>query len=324
MNTSMPTIVINPRPVIQFRRGKRIHTSKKSVLIEAGNMVYKYCIDRNHNTSQEVRAQQEYAKYLPEQQCWQTQCQRCIVMRKHTPIEQVNLNKLGPTLEKQLLKLTEELFLNIQALHEQTKIAHRDIKPSNIAMTANGKICLLDFELAEKIDGNLSDRRPPVVIGSLKYLSPKLIASAININSINSTTIIKKNDIFAAIITLCTFIQKKYKNDNNREKLYKLLLQITGETNSDDFLSKAWSSTKHNLRNKSFDMLYKNHQAQTKTQLETYNYLSKINYDTPSLDTILDNIKQMKECLESTKRPLTPGYPRAEIYSKRRKTQFNM
>ena len=97
--------------------------------------------------------------------------------------------KPNPTAERLLQKYREnrkafvgEVFRSIlsgiMALHDAGYI-HRDIDPSNIMVTSDGKVKLIDFGIAKKVDELLSNGKslttPGVFVGKPHYAAPELI-----------------------------------------------------------------------------------------------------------------------------------------------------
>jgi len=81
--------------------------------------------------------------------------------------------------ELRLRSTFSQLAQAVRALHREHKV-HRDIKPGNVRVTAEGRVVLLDLDLAVDIDGNdsdgsgESDRRP---VGTAVYMAPEQAAS---------------------------------------------------------------------------------------------------------------------------------------------------
>lgn len=96
--------------------------------------------------------------------------------------------KPNPTAERLLRNYSEnrkafvgEVFRSIlsgiMALHDAGYI-HRDIDPSNIMVTSEGKIKLIDFGIAKKVDELLSEKSlttPGQFVGKPHYAAPELI-----------------------------------------------------------------------------------------------------------------------------------------------------
>ncbi len=92
----------------------------------------------------------------------------------------------GQTLQQMLLDLgqlgeNETAEIAIQALEAlQTAhlagILHRDIKPANIMLSEDGQVKLLDFGLAQRLDGQSSVTATGSVVGTPAYMSPEQAA----------------------------------------------------------------------------------------------------------------------------------------------------
>lgn len=96
------------------------------------------------------------------------------------------------------LTIIRNLLSGLMALHDAGYI-HRDIDPSNIMITSNGKIKLIDFGIAKKVNGNNTKESSYTVegqfIGKPKYAAPELVRGLVE--SQNPTT-----DLYAVGILL--------------------------------------------------------------------------------------------------------------------------
>ena len=59
----------------------------------------------------------------------------------------------GPIALEEALQIANQIAEGLEAAHEKG-IIHRDLKPANIKITAEGKVKVLDFGLAEAIARN--------------------------------------------------------------------------------------------------------------------------------------------------------------------------
>ncbi|MFP2928547.1 protein kinase domain-containing protein, partial [Pyxidicoccus sp. 3LG] len=79
---------------------------------------------------------------------------------------------------RRVLALGIGLARGLAAAHRQG-VLHRDLKPSNALVTGSGEVKLLDFGLAERFDDGAADAsRPHVLVGTVPYLAPELLARA--------------------------------------------------------------------------------------------------------------------------------------------------
>jgi len=84
----------------------------------------------------------------------------------------------GPLAQKEVLRLGLQLADGLVTAHEQGVI-HRDLKPANLRLTADGRLKILDFGLAQFVrhDSDLnitaSIREGSAVAGTLPYMAPE-------------------------------------------------------------------------------------------------------------------------------------------------------
>ncbi len=83
----------------------------------------------------------------------------------------------GPLAEKEILEIAQQLSEGLIAAHQQG-IVHRDLKPSNIRLTPEGRLKILDFGLAKRIDRDDELSRTNSDLdagpsGTLAYMAPE-------------------------------------------------------------------------------------------------------------------------------------------------------
>src|SRR5439155_9668027 len=90
----------------------------------------------------------------------------------------------GKTLEcpvsmEEALRIGRQMAEALEAAHEKDMV-HRDLKPANVKITPEGKVKLLDFGLAKRVDVSCTDStltaeitREGAVMGTMGYMSPE-------------------------------------------------------------------------------------------------------------------------------------------------------
>lgn len=118
------------------------------------------------------------------------------------------------------LTIIRNLLSGLMALHDAGYI-HRDIDPSNIMITSNGKIKLIDFGIAKKLNGNNTKESSYTVdgqfIGKPKYASPELVRGLVD--SQNATT-----DLYAVGILLYQLLVGKVPFDGEMAEVLDMQL----------------------------------------------------------------------------------------------------
>lgn len=118
------------------------------------------------------------------------------------------------------LTIVRSLLSGLIALHDGGYI-HRDIDPSNIMITSDGKIKLIDFGIAKRLNGNNTKESSYTVdgqfIGKPKYAAPELVRGLVD--SQNATT-----DIYAVGILLYQLLTGKVPFDGEMAEVLDMQL----------------------------------------------------------------------------------------------------
>jgi serine/threonine protein kinase len=81
----------------------------------------------------------------------------------------------GPLELARLLRIAQQVLDGLEAAHSKG-IIHRDIKPANIFVSKDGRVKILDFGLAKKTGGGVSDEHSTSgrgALGTAAYMSPE-------------------------------------------------------------------------------------------------------------------------------------------------------
>lgn len=118
------------------------------------------------------------------------------------------------------LTIVRNLLSGLMALHDAGYI-HRDIDPSNIMITSDGKIKLIDFGIAKKVNGNNTKESSYTVdgqfIGKPKYAAPELVRGLVD--SQGTTT-----DLYAVGILLYQLLVGKVPFDGEMAEVLEMQL----------------------------------------------------------------------------------------------------
>jgi len=90
------------------------------------------------------------------------------------------MHRVRPLAEADALKIASAVSEGLRAMHRRGFI-HRDIKPGNIMICRDGRLCLMDFGLAEENDegrGLLAGLTP--LFGTPEYMAPEQVANRRN------------------------------------------------------------------------------------------------------------------------------------------------
>jgi serine/threonine protein kinase len=112
------------------------------------------------------------------------------------PMSLKELRKSRGIKEPRALEIMTELLDALAYLHGES-IAHRDVKMSNIMLRKSGRVCLIDFGLAER---DYYARE----VGTLGYMAPELLDKATPLGSFDAF----RADVFSAGIVLYNLFAK--------------------------------------------------------------------------------------------------------------------
>ena len=110
-----------------------------------------------------------------------------------------------------------KILSGIMALHDAGYV-HRDIDPSNIMVTSDGKVKLIDFGIAKKVDDLLNTGKsltsPGQFIGKPQYAAPELLLG--DLNRQNYTT-----DVYALGIVLFQLMTGHLPFNGTHQEIYE-------------------------------------------------------------------------------------------------------
>lgn len=119
-------------------------------------------------------------------------------MGKNIPFAETLYKEYNSDPNRFAIRITKKVLSGIMALHDAGYI-HRDIDPSNIMITRDGKIKLIDFGIAKKVEGLKTNDRNLTTAGQFmgkpQYAAPELILGDIRNQN-------KPTDIYAIGILL--------------------------------------------------------------------------------------------------------------------------
>jgi len=110
-------------------------------------------------------------------------------------------------------KVADQLFSALAYAHEHD-VVHRDIKPANLMLTADGRLKITDFGIAQLPASDLT--RPGALIGSPRHMAPE---------QIEGKKVDGRADIFSAGIVLYELLtgRKPFDGDHVASIAYKIL-----------------------------------------------------------------------------------------------------
>ncbi|QNM97901.1 serine/threonine-protein kinase [Chitinimonas koreensis] len=112
-----------------------------------------------------------------------------------------------------VVKLARQLFSALDYAHEH-HVVHRDIKPANLMLTADGRLKITDFGIAQLPTSDLT--RAGTIVGSPRYMAPE---------QIEGKKLDGRADLFAAGIVLYQVLtgQRPFDGDHVATIAYRIL-----------------------------------------------------------------------------------------------------
>jgi serine/threonine protein kinase/tetratricopeptide (TPR) repeat protein len=105
---------------------------------------------------------------------------RVIVMERVSGCSLRSVLDAGELPLRRALEIAAEVADALSTAHERG-VVHRDLKPANVMLSAEGRVKVLDFGLAKRVDEGAGDSEAPtdtrteegLVVGTLPYMSPE-------------------------------------------------------------------------------------------------------------------------------------------------------
>ncbi len=117
---------------------------------------------------------------------------------------------------QQRLLLFRRLGQVVEALHRRSLI-HRDLKPENVMIDLNGDVRLLDFGLAQALDGITRQIRGHLLLGTLQYMAPE------QTDRIRKKSLSPATDVYALGVILYHLATEScpYSTEGSREEVFR-------------------------------------------------------------------------------------------------------
>jgi hypothetical protein len=81
-----------------------------------------------------------------------------------------SINETGPLTEQSAWGMADQMCNILECLHgQQRPIIHRDFSPDNLILTKSGRLCLIDFNVAQFYEGQSSK----TIVGKKSYVPPE-------------------------------------------------------------------------------------------------------------------------------------------------------